>query len=205
MDLMETKIAKVISVVFQPLLVPTYTLLAIFSLNSYISLLVPAQVKQLLIWIVLLSTFVFPVLFIFILYRRGLIKSLNMDLKEERIFPLIVTGIFYFLMYYIVWQSQLDVIYNLLFLGSALLIALSLVVSFYWKISMHMIGVGGMLGALIGVSLAAYVDTALYVILAALICGLVGFARLKLKAHTPAQVYAGFFAGFCLMLILFLI
>ena len=108
-------------------------------------------------------------------------------------------------MYYIVWQSQLDVIYNMLFLGSALLIALSLIVSFYWKISMHMIGVGGMLGALIGVSLAAYVDTALYVILTALICGMVGFARLKLKAHTPAQVYAGFFAGFCLMLILFLI
>lgn len=202
---METRIAKIISVIFQPLLIPTYTLLIIFSLNSYISLLVPAQAKHVLMWIVFLSTFVFPVIFIFILYKRGLIKTLNMDDREERIFPLMITGIFYSLMYYIVWQSHLDVIYNLLFLGSALMIALALVVSFYWKISMHMIGVGGMLGALIGVNQAAYVNLTFYVVLATLVCGLVGFARLKLKAHTPAQVYAGFLAGFCIMLTLFLI
>jgi membrane-associated phospholipid phosphatase len=55
------------------------------------------------------------------------------------------------------------------------------------------------------VNLVAYVDLAFYVILAALVCGLVGFARLKLKAHTPAQVYAGFFAGFLLMLVIFLV
>ena len=202
---METKLAKIISIVFQPLLVPTYTLLIIFSLNSYISLLVPVQARHVLMWIVFLSTFVFPVLFIFILYKRGFIKTLNMDDKEERIFPLIVTGVFYLLMYYIVWNSQFDSVYNMLFLGSALLIIMALIISIYWKISMHMIGVGGMLGALIGVALETYVDLAFYVILVALVCGLVGFARLKLKAHTPAQVYAGFLAGFCLMLFLFLV
>ena len=202
---METKLAKIISIVFQPLLVPTYTLLIIFSLNSYISLLVPVQARHVLMWIVFLSTFVFPVLFIFILYKRGFIKTLNMDDKEERIFPLIVTGVFYLLMYYIVWNSQFDSVYNMLFLGSALLIIMALIISIYWKISMHMIGVGGMLGALIGVAMETYVDLAFYVILVALVCGLVGFARLKLKAHTPAQVYAGFLAGFCLMLFLFLV
>jgi hypothetical protein len=202
---METKIAKIISVLFQPLLMPTYTLLLIFSLNSYISMMVPSHAKNVLMWIVFLSTFVFPVIFIFILYKRGLIKTLNMDDKEERTFPLLVTSIFYFLMYYIVWQSNLDEIYNLLFMGSALLIVLALIISFFWKISMHMIGVGGMLGALIGLSQAAYVDLAYYVVLVTLVCGLVGFARLKLKAHTPAQVYAGFSAGFLLMLFLFLV
>ncbi len=202
---MEDKLARIISIVFQPLLVPTYTLLVIFSLNSYISLIVPGQVKHVLMWIAFLTTFVFPVVFILILYRRGMIKSLNMDDREERVFPLMVTGIFYFLMYYIVRQSQLDLVYNLLFLGSALLIILALIVSLYWKISMHMIGVGGMLGALIGVGVTAYVDLVFYVILTTLVCGLVGFARLKLKAHTPAQVYAGFLAGFFLMLILFLV
>jgi membrane-associated phospholipid phosphatase len=62
-----------------------------------------------------------------------------------------------------------------------------------------------MLGAITGVNLTAYVDLTLFVILAVVICGLVGFARLKLNAHTQAQVYAGFFAGFSLMLALFLI
>ena len=202
---METKLAKIISVVFQPLLVPTFSLLVIFSLNSYISLLVPGHAKHVLIWIVVLTTFMFPALFIFFLYKRGMIKSLSMGNREERIVPLILTAIFYFLMFYIVRRSQLDIIYNLLFLGSALLIVLAIIISLYWKISMHMMGVGGMMGAFIGVSMAAYVDMAFWVVMATLVCGLVGFARLKLQAHTPAQVYAGFFAGFLLMLSLFLV
>ena len=37
---METNIAKAVSVVFQPLLIPTYTLLILFNLNNYFSMLV---------------------------------------------------------------------------------------------------------------------------------------------------------------------
>jgi len=202
---METKLAKIVSILFQPLLIPSYSLFILFSLNNYLSMLVPAQAKQLLMWIVFLSTFVFPLIFVLILYKRGLIKSVNMDHKEERIFPLMITGIFYFLAYYIVRQTHLDVIYQRLFLGSALLICIALIISFYWKISMHMIGVGGLLGAMIGINLVAYVDLTFFVVLSTFICGLVGFARLKLKAHTPAQVYNGFLAGFFVMLVLFLI
>lgn len=198
---METRLAKIISIVFQPLLVPTYSMLILFSMNNYLSLMVPYPAKKLLMWLIFLSTFVFPVLFVFILYKRGMINSIEMDKREERVFPLVITGVFYSLAYYIIYQTQLDVIYQRLFMGSALLIGIALVVSFYWKISMHMIGFGGMLGALIGINLVAYVDLTFYVILSAFICGLVGFARLKLMAHTPAQVYTGFLTGFVLMLI----
>lgn len=199
---METRLAKIISIVFQPLLVPTYSMLILFSMNNYLSLMVPYPAKKLLMWLIFLSTFVFPVLFVFILYKRGMINSIEMDKREERVFPLVITGVFYSLAYYIIYQTQLDVIYQRLFMGSALLIGIALVVSFYWKISMHMIGFGGMLGALIGINLVAYVDLTFYVILSAFICGLVGFARLKLMAHTPAQVYTGFLTGFVLMLII---
>ena len=84
---METKLAKIVSILFQPLLIPSYSLFILFSLNNYLSMLVPAQAKQLLMWIVFLSTFVFPLIFVLILYKRGLIKSVNMEHKEERIFP----------------------------------------------------------------------------------------------------------------------
>lgn len=196
---METKLAKAISILFQPLLIPTYTLIILFSLNNYLSLLVPPQAKQILMWMVFLSTFVLPLMFILIMYKRGMINTLNMDRKEERVFPLIITGVFYFLAYYIIYQTRLDMIYQRLFLGSALLICIAFIVSFYWKISMHMIGVGGLLGALIGINLIAYVDLTVFIMLSVFVCGLVGFARLKLKAHTPSQVYVGFFAGFLLM------
>jgi len=37
-----------------------------------------------------------------------------------------------------------------------------------------------------------------------LVSGLIGFARLKLQAHTPAQIYAGFILGFFTIFVLFL-
>ncbi len=197
---MEDKLAKIISVLFQPLLVPTYSLLILFNLNSYIAYMIPAEGKRMIMWVVFLSTFILPLVFIFLLYKRGMIKSLNMDDKEERLFPLIITGIFYFLAYYIIRQAQLDIVYQRMFMGSAVLIFISLIISLYWKISMHMMGVGGLVGALLGINQVVYADVVFYFMLAVFICGLVGFARLKLKAHTPLQVYAGFLAGLGIML-----
>lgn len=202
---METRLANVFSVLFQPLLIPTYTLLILFNLNNYFSLLIPPQVRHLILWMVFLITFVLPLLFIFILYKRKIITSINMDKREERIFPLVITALFYLLAYYIVYQANLDVLYLRLFLGSALLICIALVISVFWKISMHMIGVGGLLGALIGIGIAAYIDLTFFVILAVLVSGLTGFARLKLKAHTPWQVYVGFLTGMGMMIVLFLV
>ncbi|MBL7941161.1 MAG: phosphatase PAP2 family protein, partial [Flavobacteriales bacterium] len=38
-------------------------------------------------------------------------------------------------------------------------------------------------------------DLVLYISIALFIAGLVAYARVKLRAHTPAQVYAGFGLG----------
>ena len=197
---MEARIARIVSVVFQPLLIPFYSLLVIFGLKDYISLVIPLQAKQMILVLIFTTTFLFPALFILLLYKRGVIASVQMRNRSERIFPLIITTIFYFLAFHIIRQLQLPEVYFRLFLGSALLVTITLLVSLAWKISAHMTGIGGMLGSLIAISQVIHNDLAGWVILIAFCCGLVGFARLKLEAHTPAQVYGGFFAGLLVML-----
>ncbi|HPE57359.1 MAG TPA: hypothetical protein P5514_10455 [Bacteroidales bacterium] len=200
---METKVAKIVSVIFQPLLIPTYSLLLIFSLNNYIALIIPSEYRKIIVIIVAVTTFILPALFILIMYRRKMINSLNMDRREERILPLFITGIFYFLAYNLMRRINLDEIYLRLFLGSFLSVITALVISFFWKISMHMIGMGGFVGALIGVTQIIPVDLALWVMIGVFLSGLTGFARLKLNAHTPLQVYAGFLGGLLVMLLIF--
>jgi len=202
---MEEKLAKIISVLFQPLLIPTYSLLILFNLNSYIALMIPTEGKRLIMWIVFVTTFIVPLVFIFVFYKKGIIKTLYMDTKEERILPLIITGIFYFMAYFMLRKTNIDAIYHRMFLGSAILISLTLVVSIYWKISMHMVGISGILGVLIGVNQVVHVDVTTWILLVTLLCGLVGFARLKLKAHSPAQIYTGFFTGFAIMLFMIIV
>ena len=68
-----------------------------------------------------------------------------------------------------------------------------------------MIGIGGMTGALIGISLSLHVDLQALILLFVFLSGLAGYARLKLKAHTQTQIYSGFVCGLLVMLILFLV
>ncbi|MCB2219801.1 MAG: hypothetical protein KQI35_05340 [Bacteroidetes bacterium] len=200
---MEFRLAKIISVLLQPLLIPSYTLLVIFNLNNYIALIIPPQYRQIILGIVVVTTFLFPALFILILYRRRVIKTLHMDQREERIIPLLITSIFFFLAYNLIRRIQLDEVYLRMFLGSFLSVVMALIISLFWKISMHMMGVGGFVGALIGVSQVIPVDLALWVMITVFLSGMTGFARLKLKAHTPMQVYAGFLGGMLVMLLVF--
>ena len=198
---MEARVAKIISVIFQPLLIPFYSLLLIFGLNNYISIIIPLAAKKMILALVFSTTFLFPALFIFLLYKKGVITSVQMRNRNERIFPLIITSVFYFLSFHIIRKLHLPDVYLRLFFGSAVLVTVTLLVSLFWKISAHMTGIGGMMGMLIGLSQVIQNNLAGFVILSALCCGLVGFARLKLMAHTQSQVYGGYFAGFIIMLV----
>jgi membrane-associated phospholipid phosphatase len=58
-----------------------------------------------------------------------------------------------------------------------------------------MLGMGGIVGTIIGLILRYQIDAVPLVISLILISGLVGYSRLRLNAHTPLQVYAGFVLG----------
>jgi membrane-associated phospholipid phosphatase len=68
-----------------------------------------------------------------------------------------------------------------------------------------MVGWGGLVGLILSLSLRFNTDLVLFLILAILFSGIVGFARLKLTAHSPMQVYMGFLIGFLIMITVFVI
>ena len=90
---MEEKIAKIISVVFHPMLIPSYTILILFNINNYISLLIPFSAKLLILGMVFITTFLFPILFIFIMKRKEIVKTLQKETREEREYLFAVTAI----------------------------------------------------------------------------------------------------------------
>jgi membrane-associated phospholipid phosphatase len=53
-----------------------------------------------------------------------------------------------------------------------------------------------MIAAIIGISFRLSIDLRFISMCSILIAGFVGFARLKLNAHSPSQVYTGFLLGF---------
>jgi len=123
-----------------------------------------------------------------------------METAEERKLPFVVSLVFYMLTYYLMRELNLPGLLYILILGSAISIILAFFISLWWKISIHMLGVGGLVGAILGLTLRLDADLINILSIAILGAGLIGYARLKLYAHTPAQVYAGFLLGAGLML-----
>lgn len=200
---MEKYIAKTISVLFHPLLIPTYTMLILLNIDIYFALLIPDPAKWRLLILIFVLTFLFPSFITIILLKRRIINSLEMKTREERIFPILITALFFYLTYFLFKKLDLAVVFNYFALGATLLVIIALFINFFWKISIHMVALGGMFGSLLGISLSFLIELPLLLTLVILIAGLTGYARLKTGSHIPSQVYIGFLSGAVIMLALF--
>jgi len=127
-----------------------------------------------------------------------------MESQKERIIPYSITIIFYVFALHMLKQAPLPpIVFNFL-VGATLSIISALIINLKWKISAHMIGVGGLVAALFCVSVSLDLYITPFFILSLLVAGLVGSPRLILKAHTPSQVYVGFATGvICQLIVLY--
>jgi len=183
---------------------PFYGILIIFTLNTYVSFIITTKGKIIILGVLASTTILLPVLTIAIMKAKNLIKSWEMQRKEERVFPFMFTAVFYYLAFYLLKNMDLPGIYYMFILGANMLLIITLIINFWWKISSHMIGIGGLLGALISISQLMQIDILLVISLVIFLGGLLGFARIKSNSHSPAQVYMGYVVGAVSMLILFL-
>ncbi len=202
---MQLRIAKFISYILHPLLMPSFLLAIVFNSDSYIQLATPLKLQSAIYGLVFIATFLLPLFCSLLLVKLGFIASLSMETKEERRFPFLICSILYFLTFYLLKQVHVASLIYLLLLGATLALLLTMLINLNWKISAHMVGIGGVIGAIIGISLRLYIDYRLLLICLVLLAGIVGTARLLMKAHNPAQIYMGFTVGVLSQLALFLL
>lgn len=201
------KTAHIISFIFHPLLMATYGCLLLFFgfTDSIYFIFTPLRVKLVITLTVFAFTFLLPVLNLLILYKMKYISSLKIEDRKERTFPLLISAFCYLGLFYLIYDFNIWPAIKLFVLGAGIGILITTIVNFWWQISAHMIGVGGMFGAMIALSI--YLQMPLFFSLSAciIVAGFIGFARLILKAHNPAQVYVGFLTGLTLQLTLFML
>jgi len=188
------KLTQLISIILHPMFMPLLalhlTLLVLPSLAFTLS-----QNLLLIYGILVFSTMILPLVSIFWLMRKGKVSSLEMSNHKERSLPLFKTVIWMSFGYYL--------LQNLLFytpilkaelLGAIIIILIAAIVSKYWKISLHLLGIGGVVGVFIALQII-HGDFLYLLLFFILLSGLLGVARIKQKAHNYAQVYAGFLVG----------
>ncbi len=196
-------IARLFSIVLHPLLIPTLGIFILFQLSTYLSFSVTAEPRRFILLVIFINTAIIPVLSVLILKQARFIKDLTLDERQERILPLLIATVMLFFTFYLLRQLTLPSLIYYYVTGAAMLVLSSLVITFYWKISVHMISLGGLTGFLIVVSLLLRADISHLIIAAFLVSGITAASRIHLQSHTPAQVYTGYLLGVFIMLMLF--
>lgn len=193
---MNRSFSKFLSIVLHPVLMPTYALLFIFQNSSFFSYSTPAPAKLALYLVIVLNTLIFPVLVSFLLIKKGIIKSFEMEEREERMIPFISNLLLLLIAGYLIRTLRLPQVFFQLILGAAAALSLAILINFKWKISIHMIGIGAMAGTFFGLSSFLMVDLRFPIIFCLIVAGFLGTARMSLGAHTSMQIYSGFLCGF---------
>jgi len=198
------KLTQLISIILHPIFMP---LLALHLTLLFLPLLTFTLSQSLLLiyGILIFSTIVLPLASIFWLMRKEQVSSLEMSNHKERSLPLFKTVIWMSFGYYLLQNLLLYTpILKAELLGAIIIILLAAIISKFWKISLHLLGIGGVVGVFIALQII-YGDFLYLIVFFILLSGLLGVARIKQKAHNYAQVYAGFIVGLSVELITLLI
>lgn len=187
-------IARGISAIFHPLIIPTLAFLLFMNTGFYFSAL-SFDAKKIILLVVFLSTFLLPAISIALMNLNTRFKP-DLEKSPDRVVPLLSAAVFYYVGYYALGQMNVFPVYRVFLISSILIIILLMLVSIRWKISAHMAGIGGLIGALAALSLRLGLNSSLILSILIVIAGLTGSSRLILAKHTTPQVYAGFLIGF---------
>lgn len=189
---------KVVSLVFQPLLMPTYAMILLMNMDIFMPM--PAIWR----WVAIIGTLIFtgilPALPIWLMMKRGEIKDMFISRKEERTMPYLFSFMAYVFWALFMWRTlQFPTFIVAMGMGSALSIFIVVFINLKWKISAHLVALGGFCGSIFGVCFRTAINPVWLFGIIFGISALVALSRIELKAHTPGQTLAGFAIGFILV------
>lgn len=184
-----------ISSIFQPLLMPMYSVALLF-VYTYFKFVYAQHFASLLVTTALF-TFLIPGVIIYIMMLFGIITDLSLPKRSDRFAPYAVTILsFTFLIYYFFKQGLPT--WFLMMLGASIIVMiLATIITLWWKISAHMFGISSLMGGVMAVCYFVEKTNPSYLFMILfVVAGMVGTSRIILKRHTPGQVYAGFLLGY---------
>ncbi len=183
------KVALFFSYLFHPLFLPIIVTYLFFNRL----LMTNPAFGWIVYGIIFFNTMLLPYLF----YRH--VRKKN-ELKPNGEKKIIILSLVFNLYCYVLMAAILKYfgvgVYVESFFFSIVVITLTaLVVNFFWKISLHLLAMGGVVGFVLSYMFFFNVNILPVFYIVLMVAAMVAASRLALNAHTPAQIYAGFIAG----------
>ena len=174
--MMSEKTAKLIYIIFHPLINSTIATILLLSADRQLDLKERALFAGV--------TILFPLLIVafdWYLVHNNIVESREMVIREQRLFPLVITAFILFAGFVVLWLLNAPKLVQGLMVSYAAITLIFAVISYWWKVSIHTAGIVCPLVAL------TY-SFGLIILPFYLLVPLVGDSRLVLKRHTLNQI-----------------
>ncbi|MGB0861663.1 MAG: hypothetical protein ACPG19_06455 [Saprospiraceae bacterium] len=193
--------AYIISVLLHPLLLVSYSLIFLMWVDPFNfgspSFKIAIQTYDLVLIRIFFSTALLPGLSILMMKFLGMLETLEMKDKQERIGPYIATGVFYLWIFFNINSNpQLPDTFKTFVLGATVALFIAFFINNFSKISIYTVGAGTLIGLVLmnWVSIEGlYLGRVLQGVF--LLAGALGTARLALRSEEPADIYGGYVIG----------
>jgi hypothetical protein len=188
--------AHLFSYIFHPLFIPVYVTWFLTFIHPEYFIGFNAHQKWWLVIRVAYTMVFFPLVSVLLLKALGLSRSIFLRTQKERIAPYIICQICFFWAYLVFHnQPEIPAILTAFTFGVFLSSSAALLANISMKISMHAIGMGGMIGVFLVIMFQNTMLMTWPLSLSFLTAGLVCTARMIVSDHTPGEIYTGLLLG----------
>lgn len=186
-------VAQLLSYTFHPGILPTVgSLFILYSLPELFGL------QALLQWtgIVLVGSYLVPLLIIYLLSLLGVIENVHLIRKQDRIYPYTATIFSMLLTARILMRIGAPVELPLSTIGSAFVLTISTALIPFFKSSAHAAGCFGFLGMYVALHEKYAIGSLQGLLCVILVCIAVCWGRIALNRHTLIELLSGAIIGF---------
>jgi hypothetical protein len=199
---MKKTLAHIFSWLFLPLLMPFYGLyLSLYIPSEELSLSgkgmyqIPLDLKGQLLIIFFLFSALAPGISFYLLHKRKIISTIDIEDSKERNFPLLIMFAYCMVLFTLfIFKAPNNILpkyFYALPLSGAIVTSLFMIINRWIKISLHGGGAGILVGYLAIFMLENDGFPILFFAFAIIASGLCLSSRLFLQRHTPLEVYSG--------------
>ncbi len=191
------RLAKAISYITHPVFATIAMLVfVLFQKDSYVYYTISEQGRWFFILVATVLTVVAPMVSVGYLVYSNQISSLHIENRNERIIPLVITAAYGFGLYYLFSQFQIPSIILAIAGVGVIGVITTLLITMFWKISAHMVAISGFGGMVLALSHQVHPVETWVIMVIFILMGIIGWARLRLEAHTFWQVIVAWIIGF---------
>lgn len=193
-------LATIASYVLHPVFLPIVMAWVIYTVSPISFVQYEGRKLSLVFVQIGIASIFFPIVVVLLLKALGFIDSIFMRTQKERIVPLLATMMCYWWISHVFKNLDAPLILQVLLRGAYWSTIVLFICSIFFKISMHTMAAGGMLGILVVLMLLSPVSMAVPLFVGIVVAGISGTARMLLGAHTQFEIWTGYIFGVLVML-----